>query len=83
MKKSLSLRAMLIGLFVTAVPGTLTPAAAGFLSNQRLIDLRYNQIAQQISRIHQALASIEGAVGATPAQQESAGQLEDVVTELN
>lgn len=83
MKKSLSLRAMLIGLFVAAVLGAVIPAAAGFLSNQRLIDLRYNQIAQQISRIHQALASIEGAVGATPAQQESAGQLEDVVTELN
>ncbi|SOC57439.1 methyl-accepting chemotaxis protein [Chromohalobacter canadensis] len=52
-------------------------------SHDALVDLRYNQIAQQISRIQQALASIEGAVGATPAQQESAGQLEEVVTELN
>jgi|GEM_PF-351685 len=52
-------------------------------SHDALVDLRYNQIAQQISRIHQALASIEGAVSATPAQQQSAAQLDDVVTELN
>ncbi|ABE59078.1 methyl-accepting chemotaxis protein [Chromohalobacter israelensis] len=52
-------------------------------SHDALVDLRYNQIAQQISRIDQALAGIEGAMGATSAQQESAAQLGEVIEELD
>ncbi|PMR76159.1 methyl-accepting chemotaxis protein [Billgrantia endophytica] len=38
MKKVLSLRAMLVGLFMTAVLGAVVLAATGLMSNQRLVD---------------------------------------------
>lgn len=52
-------------------------------SHDALVDLRYNRIAQLISRIEQSLASIESAPGATPAQQESAAQLGEVIETLD